>query len=133
MEILGVKFAPLLLPIERRLQTLAVFYWISTFLFLGFLTTSTLLLLAFSPYKWITILYITWLIYDWNTPYTGGRSKENRWKNIHLSTLFLSCHQSGLIDYNIFDMTAHILNFSTCFLIFETFKPSIFDICLAKS
>ncbi len=75
-QVLGVRFAPLLIPFERRLQTLAVFLWISIFLFMGGLTTTILVVLALTPYKWITILYVTWVIYDWNTPYKGGRTNK---------------------------------------------------------
>ncbi len=75
-QLLGVKFAPLLIPLERRLQTLAVFLWMAIFLFMGLLTTITLTMLAFTPFKWITILYVTWVIHDWNTPYKGGRNNK---------------------------------------------------------
>ena len=71
MEIFGVKFAPVLLPLERRLQTFAVLFWISSFLFMGPTSTVILLWLLFTKYRWITILYLTWFIYDRNTPYTG--------------------------------------------------------------
>ena len=77
MELFGVKFAPFLVPFERRIQTLAVLYWITTFLFMGSIVATTLTILAFTQYRWITILYITWTIYDWSTPYIGGRKKEN--------------------------------------------------------
>ena len=72
-NIFGVEFAPLIIPLERRIQTLAVLYWISTFLFMGPLTCTIAFYLMFTQWKWIPILYVTWLIYDWNPPYTGGR------------------------------------------------------------
>ena len=71
MEIFGVKFAPVLLPLERRLQTFAVLFWISSFLFMGPISTSILVWLLWTKYRWITILYLTWFIYDRNTPFTG--------------------------------------------------------------
>ena len=64
MELFGVKFAPILIPLERRLQTFAVLFWITTFLFMGPLSTSILVWLLWTKYRWITILYITWVIYD---------------------------------------------------------------------
>jgi 2-acylglycerol O-acyltransferase 2 len=75
-QVMGIKFAPLMIPLERRLQTLAVLYWIATFLFMAGITSVILTILAFTSYRWITILYITWLVYDWNTPYTGGRKNK---------------------------------------------------------
>lgn len=53
---------------------MAVLYWISTFLFMPMVTTIILFALLFTYYRWITILYVTWCIYDWNTPYVGGRN-----------------------------------------------------------
>ena len=72
-KILGMEFAPVIIPLERRIQTLAVLFWIATFLFLGTLTMTIMTMLMFTQWKWIPILYVTWLVYDWNTPYTGGR------------------------------------------------------------
>ena len=46
-KIFGMDFAPLLLPLERRLQTFAVFYWISAMLFQGLIVTSLGLYLFF--------------------------------------------------------------------------------------
>ena len=77
MELFGVKFAPFLIPLERRLQTFAVLFWITTFLFMGPLVSIILLLLLWTPYRWITILYITWVIYDRKTPYNGGRKVDS--------------------------------------------------------
>ena len=76
MEIFGIQFAPFWIPFERRLQTFAVLFWISTFLFLGPTSSSILIYLLWTPYRWITILYVTWVIYDYNTPYNGGRKTE---------------------------------------------------------
>jgi hypothetical protein len=42
LKFFGLEFAPLYIPIERRLQTLAVFMWMSFFLFLGSITTFVL-------------------------------------------------------------------------------------------
>ena len=75
-KLLGIEFAPLLIPFERRLQTLAVFFWISSFLFMGGICSTFFIFLAFTQYRWISILYLTWCIYDWNTPYNGGRKNK---------------------------------------------------------
>ena len=76
-ELFGIQFAPLLIPFERRLQTLAVFFWISSFLFMGGICSAIFIFLAFTQYRWISILYLSWLVYDWNTPYNGGRKSQN--------------------------------------------------------
>jgi len=75
---LGVDFAPLALPMERRLQTLSVFYWISSFLFFG-ITFSALLgyLVIYTRYWWLAVLYLTWMFYDLDTCNRGGRSGWN--------------------------------------------------------
>jgi hypothetical protein len=65
-KFLGIEFAPLLIPIERRLQTLAVLYYCSEFLFIGFLTLFVLIYLLFTQYFFIPLLYFAWFIYDRN-------------------------------------------------------------------
>ena len=67
-KIFGIDFAPFLLPLERRLQTFAVLYWISAMLFQGLITTILgLYLFFYTSYWWISILYITWMVYDLDT------------------------------------------------------------------
>ncbi|CAG2118568.1 unnamed protein product, partial [Medioppia subpectinata] len=61
------------MPIERRLQTLAVLYYSSSFLFIGSLSVFTLIFLLFTRYYFISFLYILWLIYDRNVCNQGGR------------------------------------------------------------
>lgn len=77
MEILGVKFAPLNVPMERRLQTLAAAIWIfvSAFgNFLGFLITAYLLFYT-ETIRYFLLLYFLWMYYDWDTCNRGGRSE----------------------------------------------------------
>ena len=74
LKFFGIEFAPLYIPIERRLQTFAVFLWMSFFLFLGLLTAYLLVHFLYTDYNWITYLYAAWVIYDWKTPYKGGRN-----------------------------------------------------------
>jgi hypothetical protein len=74
LKFFGIEFAPIYIPIERRLQTLAVFMWISFFLFLGSATGSFLVYLLYTDFNWITFLYAAWVVYDWKTPYRGGRN-----------------------------------------------------------
>lgn len=68
---LGLSFAPLRIPIRRRLQTLAVFYFCAQFLFLGFVYTIGMGSLMFTEYYWITLLYLLWFIYDRKASYQG--------------------------------------------------------------
>ena len=76
MEIFGLNFAPISIPFERRLQTFAVLFWITLFLFVGPLITILLVCLLFTSYWWITILYMTWVFFDWKTPSKGGRKSD---------------------------------------------------------
>jgi len=75
MEILGVKFAPLNVSLERRLQTLAAATWIfiSAFGdFLGYLITAYLLFYT-ERIRYFVLLYFLWMYYDWDTCHRGGR------------------------------------------------------------
>ncbi|KAG0004597.1 diacylglycerol O-acyltransferase 1 [Entomortierella chlamydospora] len=71
-------FAPLLLPIERRLQTGAVLFWVSA---LG-VTTVLFFYLCTLKYLWpLIIIYLLWvLMYD-TAPERGGR-RSNWWRNL---------------------------------------------------
>ncbi|XP_025265753.1 2-acylglycerol O-acyltransferase 2-B isoform X3 [Camponotus floridanus] len=76
MEILGVKFAPLNISSERRLQTLVVAIWVlvSGFGdFWGYILTAYLLLYT-QTLRYFMLLYFLWMYYDWNTCDRGGRS-----------------------------------------------------------
>ncbi|XP_011878989.1 PREDICTED: 2-acylglycerol O-acyltransferase 1-like [Vollenhovia emeryi] len=78
MEILGMKFAPLNVPLERRLQTLAAATWIfvSAFgNFLSYLITAYLLLYTDTT-RYFLLLYFLWMYYDWDTCNCGGRSEK---------------------------------------------------------
>ncbi|XP_020287975.1 2-acylglycerol O-acyltransferase 2-A-like [Pseudomyrmex gracilis] len=79
MNILGVKFAPLNVPLERRLQTLAAATWfviLSLNGVLGFLIAGYLLLYT-QTIRYLMLLYLVWMYYDWDTCNRGGRS--HRW------------------------------------------------------
>ncbi|GIX67579.1 2-acylglycerol O-acyltransferase 1 [Caerostris extrusa] len=82
MKILGIEFAPLSLPLERRLQTAAVFYYCSSFIFLGTSMLGLCLYLLFSKFFFIPLLYFTWFVYDHKTCCQGGRRSEwvRNWK-----------------------------------------------------
>ena len=74
MKLLGLEFAPLSIPFERRIQTFGVFVYLFLFFqglsILGFLIFGSLL---FTKYYWITLIYIVWYLADHQTPHEGGR------------------------------------------------------------
>jgi len=74
-KLLGVEFAPIILPIERRLQTLSVFVWIWMILFLGLVSTGCFLyMLVYTRLWWVSLAYFTWMLVDRKTSERGGRS-----------------------------------------------------------
>ncbi|XP_033637961.1 2-acylglycerol O-acyltransferase 2-A-like [Asterias rubens] len=70
---LGLQFAPLNVPLERRLQTLAVIYFWTSFIFMGMLPSIMGIYLLFTDYYWVTLLAASWVYYDRKTPHQGGR------------------------------------------------------------
>ena len=74
-KLFGVEFAPFLLPLERRMQTFAVLYWMSTFLFFGpTFVLFSLYLFLYTRLWFLSVLYYTWLVYDLDTCNRGGRT-----------------------------------------------------------
>ncbi|XP_071276096.1 2-acylglycerol O-acyltransferase 2-like isoform X2 [Agelaius tricolor] len=68
-----LEFAPLRLPLRRRLQTLAVLQWVCSFLLLGQLCTVLFVLALRGPLWLPALLYGLWLLADRDTPRRGGR------------------------------------------------------------
>ncbi|CAH2272731.1 2-acylglycerol O-acyltransferase 2-A-like [Pelobates cultripes] len=71
-----IQFAPLNIPLSRRLQTAAVFQWTFSFLAMAHCCLILYIVLAFSRYWLFALLYGIWLYVDWNTPSKGGRRSE---------------------------------------------------------
>ncbi|CAC5405625.1 Diacylglycerol O-acyltransferase 2B,2-acylglycerol O-acyltransferase 1,Acyl-CoA wax alcohol acyltransferase 1,2-acylglycerol O-acyltransferase 2,Diacylglycerol O-acyltransferase 2A,Diacylglycerol O-acyltransferase 2,Acyl-CoA wax alcohol acyltransferase 2,Diacylglycerol O-acyltransferase 2-like protein 6 [Mytilus coruscus] len=83
MKILGIEFAPLDVPLERRLQTFAVFQWTFSFLFLGFGCLFLFLyVLIATNYYYIPLLYALYYYFDSGRSERGGRRINwiRRWK-----------------------------------------------------
>lgn len=82
MELLGIKFAPLNRPLERRLQTLAALAW---FITLGFGSTICIAFMAyiilFTRLYVLGLAYLAWIWYDRDICNKGGRRSEwaRRW------------------------------------------------------
>ena len=73
-SVMGVEFAPLSIPLDRRLQTLAVCLYMSMAMFMGLCCSALLAyLILYTQFKWVAVLYLTWMVYDWNVGEEGGR------------------------------------------------------------
>ncbi|XP_077011379.1 2-acylglycerol O-acyltransferase 1 isoform X2 [Tamandua tetradactyla] len=68
-----VEFAPLNIPLARRLQTVAVLQWVLSFLLLAQVLIGLIVILIIYNYWFLYIPYLTWLYFDWSTPEQGGR------------------------------------------------------------
>jgi len=74
MKILGVEFAPLFIPTERRLQTLGVMHYTYAFLFFGFgMLLSFIYIFLFTSYWYIPLAYSLWYYMDHQVSEQGGR------------------------------------------------------------
>ncbi|XP_036987411.2 2-acylglycerol O-acyltransferase 2 [Artibeus jamaicensis] len=68
-----VKFAPLFVPWEHRLQTLAVLQWIVCFLLMGQVCVLVFIGLLFTRFWLFSVLYAAWWYLDRDKPWKGGR------------------------------------------------------------
>ncbi|XP_076343975.1 2-acylglycerol O-acyltransferase 2-like isoform X1 [Tachypleus tridentatus] len=73
MNIMGIEFAPLRIPIARRLQTLAVLYYSSSFIFFGAVGILLCIFMLFTRLYYLPILYAAWFAYDHSICNKGGR------------------------------------------------------------
>lgn len=75
MELAGIKFAPLNVPLERRLQTLAAATWLVTMSMGGIIGAFlSLYLVLYTRLRWLVLLYLFWVYFiDQRTAETGGR------------------------------------------------------------
>ncbi|XP_053097020.1 2-acylglycerol O-acyltransferase 2 isoform X1 [Pangasianodon hypophthalmus] len=68
-----LNFAPLNVPMRRRLQTAAVLQWVFSFLALAPCCIMLFFYLLFTRFWLVSVLYATWWFVDWDTPSHGGR------------------------------------------------------------
>lgn len=71
-----VEFAPLNVPVRRRLQTAAVLHWVFSFLALAQCCLAGFVLLCLSDWWILAALYAGWLYLDRDTPTNGGRRSQ---------------------------------------------------------
>ncbi|XP_052049262.1 2-acylglycerol O-acyltransferase 1 [Apodemus sylvaticus] len=79
-----VEFAPLNIPLARRLQTAAVLQLILSFFLLAQVCLGIMVMLIIYNYWFLYIPYLAWFCYDWRTPEQGGR----RWNWIQSWTVW---------------------------------------------
>jgi len=73
-KVRGVEFAPVIIPLERRLETFSVFVWLCLVVVLGTFASLVLLYgLVYTSYWWAVLAYVTWIIVDRDSCETGGR------------------------------------------------------------
>ncbi|NWI31591.1 MOGT2 acyltransferase, partial [Sula dactylatra] len=68
-----VQFAPLSVPLQRRLQTASVVQWVFSFLSLAQCCTIAYIALFFTRFWLVSALYTVWWIIDREKPSKGGR------------------------------------------------------------
>ncbi|XP_005282594.1 2-acylglycerol O-acyltransferase 1 isoform X1 [Chrysemys picta bellii] len=71
-----VEFAPINIPLARRIQTAAVIQWLFSFLLLAQCCWGVFIILLLGNYWFLPVLYALWLYLDWETPQTGGRRSK---------------------------------------------------------
>nr|XP_009686627.1 PREDICTED: 2-acylglycerol O-acyltransferase 2 [Struthio camelus australis] len=68
-----IEFAPLSLPLQRRLQTASVVQWVFSFLSLAQCCVALFICLLFTRFWLVSALYAAWWLIDRETPHKGGR------------------------------------------------------------
>lgn len=83
----GVDWVPMRVPLQRRLQTMAVLFYCSMFMILPLSCIALTIVLLFTPLFWVSIAYYSWIFYDTairKVSATGGR----RWEAYRHSVLW---------------------------------------------
>ncbi|XP_005100228.1 2-acylglycerol O-acyltransferase 2 [Aplysia californica] len=128
MKVLGVEFAPLSIPTERRLQTVGALHYTFCFLFFGFgMLFFFIYLFLFTSYYFVPLAYLLWYYYDQSVSEQGGRRSNwvRSWslfrysakyfpleliktQELHPSKNYIfACHPHGVMSQS------HFVNFAT--------------------
>lgn len=78
MEIFGIKFAPLNVPLKRRLETLSAavcFIYFAFGNFCGYILTAYFLFFT-ETMRYFILLYFVWMYYDWNKTDMGYKRRK---------------------------------------------------------
>lgn len=75
MKLLGMEFAPLNIPLHRRLETLAAASWFLIVAFGGFIAILLSIYLLFTRFWWLMLLYYLFIYLDRETSERGGRPR----------------------------------------------------------
>ena len=78
-KLLGIELAPLYVPLERRLQTLMVFFFTLSFTVFPILCILFCVVMLFTPLFWAVIAYWMWIFYDVTVTETSSRGGR-RWQ-----------------------------------------------------
>ncbi|KAK6029760.1 diacylglycerol acyltransferase [Ostertagia ostertagi] len=150
-QLFGIDFAPLNVPLERRLQTLGAMHFFMISLLLHVLTIGLFsVYYVIAPFQLFTVLwpismaYFVWLYYDWKSPKRGAyrstwfmRQRIHNWyanyfpvklhKTAELSpdeNYLVGSHPHGIISMSAF------INFATNGTgILEMFPEISFHVC----
>ncbi|NXS90562.1 MOGT2 acyltransferase, partial [Jacana jacana] len=134
-----VEFAPLSIPLQRRLQTASVVQWVFSFLGLAQCCTAAFIVLFFTRFWLVSALYAAWWFIDREKPRKGGRKinalrKSTIWRYMRdyfpvtlVKTAELDPRQNYLMGFHPHGVLAAgaFINFCTEASGFSTLFPGI--------
>ena len=74
----GIRLAPLKIPIERRLQTFAVLFYLNCVFIIPFFGFLLLFIALFTPFWILSVGYVFWMVYDMKI----AKTPPKRWSQI---------------------------------------------------
>lgn len=76
-KMFGINFEPLILPLRKEWELICVAFYLTHGPYIWPLVPFIFYYITFyTSLRFMVLPYFIWYIYDWNTPYTGGRSKN---------------------------------------------------------